>query len=57
MTYPAFPYRDLNKQERNDIRQCNNIILKHYGIPWKMRQRVRDFRPSKIALIIKTLSN
>ena len=56
-THPSWVYRDLSRDDRNAVRQCNNIILKQCGVhPFSLRKRVRDFRPSKISKIIATFN-
>jgi hypothetical protein len=55
-THPSWVYRDLPDDDRKSIRQCNTIILRQCGVPWPLRYRVRDFRRSKISVIIATFN-
>jgi hypothetical protein len=54
---PAWVYRDLDKDDRNSVRQCNSVILKQCGVyPASLRNRARDFRATKIARLIQTFN-
>lgn len=54
---PLWVYRNLDKEDRKSVRQCNSVILKQCGVfPASLRHRARDFRASKIARLIQTFN-